>query len=217
MVKGVAERNVYCLGQGVFDHPASLGNQKAYYIRKNHAVVEVMEDRLYYIPQIARKPDLFDYEFRCNLLPVLNSYQNREEIAFIDTGLKNSISSKIILNEADFVVVTLRQDLQEIQDFFQNYSSLSQKAFFIIGNYSKKCRPTLNKILSEFGFRRDRIGIVPHSEEFRMVAETGRMAEFISSRFNGCCTVEDKFFIQELKKTTFLLMQYAVFNNEKGN
>lgn len=216
MTKGVAEKDIYCLGQGIFEHPECRRNQKAYHVQKNYAMVEVMEDSLFYVPQLTRNADLFDYEFRCNLMPVLASCQNQGGIAFIDTSLENSISSKIILNEADMVVVTLRQNLQDIHDFFQNYSSLSQKAFFIIGNYNRNSKLDLKTILSEFGFRRDRIGIIPHSDEFQMAAESGRMIEFISSHFNNS-TEEEKYFIQELKKTTFLLMQHAVFNNDKGS
>lgn len=216
MSKGVAEQEAYCLGHRVFDHPACRRNEKAFRTYKDYAVVEAIEDSLYYVPQIAQNAELFDFDFQCRLLPVLNSCAAQNGIAFIDTSLENSISSKIILNEADFVVVTLRQDLQDIHDFFQNYSSLSQKAFFIIGNYNKKSKISLKAILSEFEFQRDRIGIIPHSDEFQMASESGRMIEFISSHFHPKHAEEEKYFIQQLKRTTFLLMQHTVFNRKKA-
>lgn len=180
---------------------------------EDYPVIELLEKGLYYVPQFTQNPDLFDYQFHCNLLPMLQSYS---EIAFIDTQKENSISSKVILEEADVVVVLLRQDMYEIQSFFQNYSSLVPKTFFIISDYQRKNKINLAKIISEFGFRDDCIGVIPHSDEFKMAADYGRLIEYITSNYTGTSDREKRYFMQELKKTTFLLMQKVVFNREFG-
>lgn len=177
----------------------------------NYPVIELLEKGLYYVPQFTQNPDLFDYQFHSNLLPMLRSYP---DIAFIDTQKENSISSKVILEEADVVVVLLRQDMYEIQSFFQNYSPLVPKTFFIISDYQRKNTVHLTKIMSEFGFRDDCIGIIPHSDEFKMAADYGRLIEYITSNYTGTKCRENRYFMQELKKTTFLLMQKVVFNRE---
>lgn len=179
-----------------------------------YPVIEVLEKGLYYVPQFTKNPDLFDYQFHFNLLPML---EDCPDIAFIDTRRENSISSKTILEEAEVAVVLLRQDMYEIQNFFQNYSSLVPKTFFIINDYQRKNPVNLTKIISEFGFRDDCIGIIPHSDEFKMAADYGRLIEYITSNYTGTKYRENRYFMQELKKTTFLLMQKVVFNREFGD
>jgi len=188
-------------------------NRRGGGIQNAYPVIELLEKGLYYVPQFTENADLYDYQFHFNLLPLLRRYQ---EIAFIDTHRENTLSSKVILEEADVVVVLLRQDMDEIQSFFQNYSSLIPKAFFIINDYQKKSAINLTKIVSEFGFQNDSIGVIPHSEEFQLAAAYGRMIEYISSNYNTSEERENRYFMQELKKTTFLLMQQVVFNRELG-
>ncbi len=179
----------------------------------DYPVIELLEKGLYYVPQFTKNADLFDYQFYCDLMPVLKQYS---EIAFIDTQRGNAISSKLILEEADVVVVLLKQDMYEVQSFFQNYSSLVPKTFFIISNYHRKSKVNLSKIISEFGIRKDCIGVIPHSEEFQFAAAYGRMIEYISSNYVRSDRRENHDFMQELKKTTFLLMQQVAFNRELG-
>ncbi|MDE7300206.1 MAG: hypothetical protein K2N94_15520, partial [Lachnospiraceae bacterium] len=69
-------------------------------------------------------------------------------------------------------------------------------------------------ILSEFNFRRDQLGVIPHLDEFAWAADSGRVIEFVSARFNRNNGDEEKYFMQELKKTTFLLLQQTIFNRE---
>ncbi|MBQ9119877.1 MAG: hypothetical protein IJY09_07500 [Lachnospiraceae bacterium] len=206
---------MYYLGARGYDNLICRQNHKAYVWEEEYSAVEVLKNSLYYVPQRPRGDDyLFDYEFQCSYLPRLEKYVSRHELAFVDTRPNRSISSKIILDRADLVVVILRQNILEIQEFFQNYSSLLDKAFFIIGNYNKKNPLTLRKIVSEFGFSTERIGIIPHCKEFQFAVDHGRMVEFISRCFQGSLDKEENYFIKELKKTTFLLMQQAVFNRD---
>ncbi|MDE7325646.1 MAG: hypothetical protein K2N63_05105, partial [Lachnospiraceae bacterium] len=115
----------YCVGESVYRDPVYktpvYGNyltHQACAVREGgdgseaYPVIELLEKGLYYVPQFASNADLFDYQFHCDLLPLLKRYQ---EIAFIDTHRENTISSKIILEDADIVVVLLRQDMDEIQ------------------------------------------------------------------------------------------------------
>lgn len=226
----------YCVGESVYRDPflktpvygnyltnQSYTMEQSYSLNESYTlmdggensfaypVIELLERGLYYVPQFTSNADLYDYQFQCDLLPLLKKYQ---EIAFIDTQRENTISSKVILEDADIVVVLLRQNMDEIQSFFQNYSSLVPKAFFIISDYQKKSPVNLQKIVSEFGFRRDCIGVIPHSEEFGLAAAYGRMIEYISSNYMSSEEKESRYFMQELKKTTFLLMQQVVFNRE---
>lgn len=202
---------VHGYGQGRYQE--ELHHMSRQRCADDYPVIELLEKGLYYVPQFTENADLYDYQFHCNLLPVLRKYS---EIAFIDTRRGDALSSKMILEEADVVAVLLKQDMYEIQSFFQNYSSLIPKAFFIISDYHRKSKVNLARIISEFGFRKDCIGVIPHSDEFRFAADYGRMIEYISSNYMGGVGRENHYFMQELKKTTFMLMQQVAFNRELG-
>ncbi len=208
----------YCVAEPVHHYREGFFHENQHRMQNagsmaDYPVIELLEKGLYYVPQFTKNADLFDYQFHCNLMPVLKRYS---EIAFIDTQRGNALSSKMILEEADVVVVLLKQDMYEIQSFFQNYSSLIPRAFFIISDYQRKSKNNLAKIISEFGFRKDCIGVIPHSEEFQFAAGYGRMIEYISTNYVGKGTREDYYFMQELKKTTFLLMQKVAFDRRLG-
>lgn len=210
--KGVAEEENYYLGPGVMEHPACRRSRKVNSVREQYPVIEMLKGALYYMPQINRQLNLLDLDYQQNLLPILNQFKKPEDLVFIDTGHGNCVSSKMILDDADMVVVTLPQDLEAIHFFFQNYSSLVPKAFFIIGNYNKKHTCNLEKITREFQFHREKIGIILHSDEFQLAEAEGRIIEFITSAFYNSTNTEERNFIQSLKMTAYQLMQLAVYN-----
>ena len=212
LAKRTAEENYSYLGGGKMEPPFLRGRKKMFFRFGDYTAVEVIKNGLYYVPVLSENPDLFDYEFNCSMVPMLEKFQAEDKIAFIDTGRKNNISSNVILDSADLVVVTLRHNLQNIKNCFNNYSSFIPKAFFIIGNYDRKSCVNLRRILSEFHFKREQIGVIPHLDEFEWAANSGRIIEFLASRFDQSLGGEEGYFIQELKRTTFLMMQHAVFD-----
>lgn len=59
---------------------------------------------------------------------------------FIDTESNQNLSTKQILYDADIVVVNLSQNSKNIYDFFENYTSLREKAVYIVGKYQPEKR-----------------------------------------------------------------------------
>ncbi len=216
MARMVAEEEMYYLGTGAYENLICRQNHKPHIRMDSYDAVEVLKNCLYYVPQRPRGDEYLFENIWYGKLSGLEEYKSPQKLAFIDTRSNCSVSSAMILHDADMVVVTLKQDFFEIQEFFQNYSSLLEKAFFIIGNYNPKNELNLRAIVSEFGFSTERIGIVPHCKEFQFAEENGRMVEFISANYQGEADREKGYFMKELKKTTFLLMQQAVFNRKNG-
>lgn len=216
MLRRIAEESVYCGRRNAADIQIPCFSQKINGFG-DYYNIEVVEHSLFYVRQPNENPELFDYEFHCGVMPLLSGYSGEDKIAFIDTRRGNSISSKIILEDADVIAVVLRQSMREIQDFIQNYSSLLPKTFFIIGNYVPNMNCNLREICRQFGFMRERIGVIPHSDEYEHAMMNGRTKEYLLSNFVGAKTKKEHNFMQELKKTTFLLFQRSVFPCRREN
>ncbi|MDE7299822.1 MAG: hypothetical protein K2N94_13540, partial [Lachnospiraceae bacterium] len=101
-ISGKVAEDPYYFGQ---ESPAAWrGSRKACRRLGDYKAVEVLQNGLFYVPILSKNPDTFDYEFHCGVLPVLERFHTEDELAFIDTGKENNISSKTILGEADIVV-----------------------------------------------------------------------------------------------------------------
>lgn len=179
---------------------------------EDHQLLMLLEDSLYYLPQYKKPKEVFDYNFYCDVLPLLDQFECSQKIALIDTHFTDYITGKQILENSELVIVILRQDKDVIRDFFDCYSSIVSKAFFVIADYYPTRNCKLKDIIREFGFQRDRIGVIPHSDEFEWAYENGRIIEFLSSNFYG--RDSDSYFIQELKKTGRMILQKVYFDRE---
>ena len=65
--------------------------------------------------------------------------------------------------DADIVVVNLTQNPDNIRDFFENYTSIREKAIYIVGKYRPERKWTRKRISYEYNVPRNRIGIMPAS------------------------------------------------------
>lgn len=175
-----------------------------------HYIREIIYKHLYYLPQgQVIHSELFDYEFNHSIHPVFQLMDDFVEISLIDTASKNTLSSKTVLEEADFIVVNLYQDPTILEDFFSNYSSLLPKAIILISQYSSHSSFSMKKISKTYHFPITRIFPIPYNEIFRASLYLGSVVEFISSNYN--CSIENPnyFFIQSLKRATYGMMNEA--------
>ena len=208
----VAENERYDLKAGDYGRLIGKKNHKNVYDLGGVHAVEVKQDRLFYVPQHPVRRDIFEEAFVFSYLPQINRYSSKTELAFTDVKHGSCMSSNILLDSADCVVVNLEQNLSDIQYFFQNYSSIKRKSFFIIGNYKEKNTVNLRHIISEFDIPVDCIGVIPYNQNFAYACEYGQGLEYVTRCFHGNRTEEEAMFAAELKKTTYKLLQQVVFN-----
>lgn len=177
------------------------------------ASVNFLNKRIYYIPQSTiRMKDVFDQEFNQIIYPLLSTIDEFTDVAFIDTTNCDSMTSKIILEEVDLVVVNLSQDSLIINHFFENYSSLISKAFFIIGSYNKDSKYNLQNISRKYHIEKENIAVIPYNVELRDSLSEGAIVEFLSRNFN--CRREDVnyYFINELRNATSMIVNKIISN-----
>lgn len=179
---------------------------------------EIIDNHLYYMPQgQVIHSDLFDYELNQSIEPFFNLIDNFSDITFIDTASSNSLSSKTIIEEADLIVINLYQDKRILEDFFSGYSSHISKAIILISKYSSNSLLSIKRISKMYDFPIERILPIPYNEIFETAFTRGRIVEFICSHYD--CRRDDPnyFFMQSLKKASYLIVKGAEFSHNQNH
>lgn len=174
------------------------------------ASLEILDHTLYYIPvNYLYNQQTFDYNLYHNIKDIMEATENFADITFIDTSSQNNLSSKIILNEVDLVVVNLVQNPNMIQYFFDNYSSILSKCVFLISNYNKKSSLNLNKISKIHSINKFMIAAIPYNIEYQEAVSRGTVVEFIARNYKCSRRNPNYFFMREVKKATAMIMMAA--------
>lgn len=108
-------------------------------------------------------------------------YRNTDREAFYFIELSKGINAAVqsALEEADIVVIFLKQNFKEIRLFFQKFSSLIPKAIFIFTEYRRNTKCTPGYLRRIYGISSGRIGMIPVCPEHRQACEEGRIEEYI--------------------------------------
>lgn len=171
--------------------------------------ITVLEGFLYYVCQAGVQKDTFELQFKESVDSLIQEAQS-DGIAIIDTKSRCNISSKIILNESDIVVVNLKHNPFYIHDFFERYSELSEKSFFIISDCARKEFASAVSILKEYGVDEEVIAYIPHSEEFRIAVHNGCSVEFFIDSFRYGVYNPGFLFVQRVKETAKALYNFMI-------
>ncbi len=184
----VKEEVIYYLGHGISDClvPKVI---KSDCIRAGGPFLEILEERLYYMLQMQAAGNLFELEFANLILPMLRKKEQMAQLWMIDTECNQNVSSKILLNEAELIVVTLRKEFQSIVNFIKNFSEIKQKSIFLITDFEHYKQDSELDSLFKEEFQKEQLIFVPNCPEFKEALNQGRCVEFISSHI-GCTTEE---------------------------
>lgn len=179
----VKEEVIYYLGHGISDCLVPKVVTNGY--RRGEPFLEILEERLYYMLQMQAARSLFELEFANSILPMLRTKELEAKLYMIDTECNGNVSSKLLLNEAGLIIVTLQKKLESIVDFLHNFSEIKEKSIFLITNFQHhKQEAELNSLLKE-EFQKERLIFIPDCPEFKAALTQGRCVEFLSSHI-GC-------------------------------
>lgn len=190
----------------VYTEASQVSTQVTYEIKK--AFIEILDNSLYYIPPSnITNTRTFDFDLYYKIKPMLEVFETLADITYIDTSNKNNLSSKIILDEADLVVVNLAQNNSMIQHFFDNYSSILHKCVFIIGNYRKKAKLNIKKISKTHLIDQSSIATIPYNVEYQDAVTHGNVVEFLMRNFSCKRNNPNYNFIKEVKQAVEMIMR----------
>jgi hypothetical protein len=168
--------------------------------------IPLMNEKLYYIPQshITNK-ELLEYELNQEIDSLFSHLEAFSDLVYIDTASSEYSSSKVILEEADMVVVSLSQNSLILSNFFENYSFIKDKAVYLIGNYNQYSRFNLNAIINKYQIEKEKISVIPYNVEFADASAEGKMISFLSNNISCKKGDENFFFMEEVKKSRSML------------
>lgn len=204
----IREGELHYLGRSMMESMVMHFSDYTKKRRTDTWTIEVIQNSLYYLPQNAYTKDVFDYEFYSNVIPRLKGLEKAYDLVLIDT--KNyTMNSRVILDEADLVVVNLKQDLADIEEFFYYYSSIAYKSLFLISNYriNKPCN--LNRIRTQFNIRKDSIVAVSHNLQFENALHQGRIINYMYDYFHCVRGDLNYSFIRDIRNATEMIFKNA--------
>ena len=171
-------------------------------------LMEIINMHLYYIPQSRIiHNEIFDYELGHCIEPLFHMIEANSDLCLIDTASNNNLSTKIILEEADLIVVNLCQKSSVVEDFFLNYSSLISKAVFIISHYNPHSLYNLKHISSLYNIPSEFIIPIPDNERYDSAYRNGCVHEFVSRNINCIKENPNFLFIQSIKKASHIVLK----------
>jgi hypothetical protein len=208
---------LYEVGTNYYDGSGMEGLMRKIYRGDYHSGIlgsylkEIINRHLYYIPQSrVIHSEIFDYEFEHCIHPLLDMMEEYADICYIDTASHQNLSTKIILEEADLIVVNLCQKHNILEDFFLNYSSLISKAIFIISNYDFHSMFNGKRISNMYKVPLENIVLIPSNEAFMEAFTSGNVVEFITNNYDCVKGTANYLFMQAIKKATYTVVKKAV-------
>lgn len=180
------------------------------------AALEILDNTLYYIPASYQfNQHTFDYNLNGNIKEILDAAEKFADLIYIDTSNHNNLSSKVILDEVDLVVVNLIQNASMIQSFFDNYSSIQNKCVFLVSNYNKNSKLNLNKISKTNSIYKPNIAAIPYNIEYQEAVSRGTVVEFLVRNYTCGRKNPNYSFIREVKKAAVMIINKVTAITEK--
>lgn len=166
----------------------------------------VLGSRLFYIPYGNRtNKDIYDYDMHNHIKTILEASDEFADITFIDTTNKNNLSSKVVLEEADLIVVNLTQDTKIINEFLKKYSSILSKCVFLISNYNKSSRLNINQISQTHLINKSDIAAIPFNHDYQEALKYGKLIGFLLDYFHCDRKDPNYYFVKEVKNAAMMI------------
>lgn len=116
----------------------------------------------------------------------LNGLEEREdEYYFIDTQGSGNLCTKQILEEADLVVAILPADCAHRKLFFKEYESVLSKSLIVLNRYFSRDIDEPERLSTSYGINRERLFVLPYSDEIKRAFDSGRIYELLKPGENG--------------------------------
>lgn len=166
--------------------------------------------RLFYLPsEPVKSSDYLEYYLEKEAIRAMDLFEKYSDIVMVDTSSAPLASSRKILQQADMVVVNLSQNLQILSHFFRNYSSIRQKAFYLIGDYDEKSELTRAEIMKRFFISGSQIGTIPHNTGFSDAISKGQLIPFLLKNYT-CHYGDDQYPFMAAAKEAVDLFHYQL-------
>lgn len=142
--------------------------------------ITALDGRLKYLPLSNNMCSaVYEYELNIVIERLLWELIHRNDMVLVDTQSTGNLTTKVILDRADLVVVNLLQQPGQMEDFLQNYSGLKEKAVFLLGHYEEESIYNRINLSRMFDIPEERIWTIPENPLLPFLQEQGRIIEFM--------------------------------------
>lgn len=216
------ERRKYCnTKEDYFFHPKGMDavfrdtkDQITWEEKILSSLTEVIQNRLYYMPQGRLLNHLaYEYTFHSEIQMLIQRLNQYADYVFIDTMNGNNLSTKLILEQADLVVVQLEQEFHILEEFFENYSALRNKAVFLINNYKPNSIYSVKYMLKRYHISKSSIIPISFNMQLSESYLQGLLISFLSSNLRINADNENYRIICELKRAVQIIVKNAKERN----
>ncbi|MDE6209531.1 MAG: hypothetical protein K2M73_07660 [Lachnospiraceae bacterium] len=175
-------------------------------------IKNIRNTHIYYLPSSRKVRNGIDEESAEYLSASLPKTLNKiSDINLIDNQNGNRRLSKKSLRDSDVVVINLYQGIEDIEQILED-ENIRRKAVFLVGKYDEASKESLNIIRKKYNIEKDEIGVIPYNIHFHDAINEGKVVEFISKSMYSKRNDSDFEFINELYKSTNLILKKAGFN-----
>lgn len=198
-------RNIINLGSTLFDHHSENEVREDYQYKVESGLGRVLrlleqgeemtEERLYcltrdylgkrlfYLPTDEGNAENLEYYLEREAIRAMECLEQHSDMVLVDTTSAPLASSRKILQQTDLVVVNLSQNQQFLDHFFRNYSSIQERAFYLIGNYDAGSQLTRGEIMKRYHIPGSQIGVIPHNANFSDAISNGKLIPFLLKNY----------------------------------
>lgn len=174
--------------------------------------VSLLNGYLHYLPLSGpMNSDVYEYELGNVIDKLLWELERRNDLVLIDTQSSGNLTTKVILDQADLVVVNVRQDPVQIEQLLEQYGGLQDKMMFLISQYQEDSLCNRSYLSQHYRIPEEKIWSMPEYPLLPYLQDQGKLADFLQR--NLWATSKEKNFalIRELRKTVG-----ALYTLEKG-
>lgn len=171
--------------------------------------------RLFYLPTEDGSAENLEYYLERDAVRAMTCMEQHSDMVFVDTASAPLASSRKILQQTDLVVVNLSQNQQFLDHFFRNYSSIQERAFYLIGNYDADSQLTRGEIMKRYHIQGSRIGVIPHNANFSDAISNGRLIPFMLKNYH-CSTENVNYKFMVAAQEAAELFRYQIRNKKEG-
>lgn len=177
------------------------------------ASLEVLYNKLYYLPtDYVSNHYMYEHNLYVMIQELLKELDEFADITYIDTS-SHELSSKIILDEADLIVVNLIQNQNMIKDFFENYSSIIHNCVFLISNYHNGSIINISQISKVHLINPAHIVAIPYNMEYEQALYQGTVVEFLS-RYYNCEKLNPNYqFVKQIKLAVKMINKNMILSS----
>lgn len=172
-----------------------------------HSAVEVIQDYLYYVPESKVINHLaYDYELYHELTKIIRTYENISDFIMVRARNGNHLSTKHVLDEADLVMVELSQDFDELDEFFDNYSSIRHKAIFVFSQY-KLNSISIYQIMNKYRIKKEQIVVITEHLPMSAACIGGNLVSYLKGNNNCSKGSEHYRCVRELRRAARMILR----------